>query len=82
MARNWQHASETISMTIKRLLHSLRSQYLILFDLLVDLRHKTSVAHTMRSAFDPTIFTEYWQLNGCYVDPHWQRQGVGMLALS
>jgi hypothetical protein len=70
MARNWQHTNETILTTIKRLPHSLRSQYLILSDLLVDLRHKTSVTHTMRSAFDPAIFTEYWQLNGCYVDPH------------
>jgi hypothetical protein len=82
MARNWQHANETIFMTMKRLLHSLRSQYLILSDLLVNLRHTTSVTYTMRSAFDPAIFTEYWQLNSCYVDPHWQRQGVGMLALS
>jgi hypothetical protein len=58
-------------MTIKRLLHSLRSQYLILSNLLVDLGHKTSVAHTMRSAFDPAIFAEYWQ-----------RQGAGMPAPS
>ena len=36
----------------------------------------------MRSAFDPAIFAEYWQLNGCHIDTRWQRQDAGMLALS
>jgi hypothetical protein len=52
-------------MAIERLLHSLQSQYLALSNRLVDLQHKTSVAHTARSAFDPAIFAEYWQLCGC-----------------
>jgi hypothetical protein len=57
-------------------------RYLALADPLVDLQHKTSVAHIMRSAFDPTIFTEYWQLNGSYVNPRWQGRGTGTLVLS
>jgi hypothetical protein len=44
---------------IERLLHSLRTQYFTFADPLVDLQHKTSVAHIMRSAFDLAIFTEY-----------------------
>jgi len=35
----------------------------------------------MRSDFDQAIFTEYWQLEGCYVEPKWQRRGAGKLAL-
>ena len=62
--------------TIERLLHSLWTQYLILADPLVDLQHKTSVTHIMRSAFDTAIFTEYWQLSGCYVDTRWQGRGA------
>jgi hypothetical protein len=57
-------------------------RYFTLADPLVDLQHKTSVAHIMCSAFDPTIFTEYWQLNGCYVNPRWQGRGTGTLVLS
>jgi hypothetical protein len=64
VARNWQHANETISTTIERLLYSLRTQYLILADPLVDLQHKTSVAHIMCSAFDPAIFTRVLALVG------------------
>jgi GNAT superfamily N-acetyltransferase len=39
------------------------------------------VAHIVCTAFDLAIFTGYWQLNGCYVDPRWQRRGAGTLAL-
>jgi hypothetical protein len=82
MARNWQHANETISTTIKGLLHSLLTQYLTLADPLVDFQHKISVTHIMRSAFGPAIFTEYWQLNGCYINPRWHGWGAGTLVLS
>ena len=58
-------------MTIERLLHSLRSQYPALSDLLVDLQRKTSRGAIIRSAFDLAIFADCWQLNGCYIDPRW-----------
>ena len=81
VAQNWKRASETISSKIEVLLHAVKTWYINFYNPLEDRNHKASVEHIMRSDFDREIFTEYWQLEGCYIDPKWQRRGAGKLAL-
>jgi GNAT superfamily N-acetyltransferase len=83
VAQNWRRGNSTVFHKIEAFLSELQTWYIAhpYNNALVDRSHEASVRHIMCAGFDPDVFTEYWQLDGCYVDPAWQRGGAGALAL-
>ena len=82
VAQNWKRANSSLLTQLEALLHSATTWSINhLSDPIIDRNHTAAVSHIMRSDFDRAIFAEAWHLEGCYVDPRWQRRGAGALAL-
>lgn len=77
----WRETNLDIGTRLEASLQAVRLSLFELFNPLTDHEHLKTVSHIMRSDFERSMYPEYWQLQGCYVDPEWQRKGVGRLAL-
>jgi len=80
-ATKWQSINLGPGTKIEFALQLIQTRLLELWNPLIDHEHMKAVSHIMRSDFDQRKYHDYWQLEGCYVDPDWQRRGAGRLAL-
>ena len=79
---SWQRLNSDLGTRIEFALLSMQAKLFNLWNPLADHKHREAVLPIMRSEFDPVKYPNYWKLEGCYVDPDWQRRGAGKLALN
>lgn len=80
-ATRWQSINLGPGTKVEFALQLIQTRLLELVNPLIDHEHMKAVSHMMQSDFDHKKYHDYWQLEGCYVDPDWQRRGAGRLAL-